>query len=192
MNQYMVDRLHIPAEQVPGLRHDYYVTFGTTLNGLRHHYQVDPLDFLNYVHDLPIEKMLKPDPHLRDLLLSLPQQRFIFTNADRPHAQRVLDHLGIADCFVAIIDVWALDFHCKPDILAYQIALDTAHETDPVRCIYLDDSAVNLLPARQMGFYTVLIGEHPTHPAALHVIQSPHALRAVAPEIWENGSHGLW
>lgn len=43
------------------------------------------------------------DPKLRELLLSIPLPKFVFTNADRTHARRCLDLLGIADCFERVI-----------------------------------------------------------------------------------------
>jgi len=66
-------------------------------------YDFDYDDFHACVHGtLPYEK-LKPDPVLRQLLLSLPQRKIIFTNSDKAHAARVLEKLGLEDCFEGII-----------------------------------------------------------------------------------------
>jgi len=54
MNEYMLERLNIPPEQVAIIRRRYFETYGTTLRGLQLHYQVDADEFLAYVHDLPI------------------------------------------------------------------------------------------------------------------------------------------
>ncbi|KAK7256819.1 hypothetical protein RIF29_30335 [Crotalaria pallida] len=61
------------------------------------------LDDTFFVHGkLPYEK-LKPDPVLRNLLLSLPYKKLIFTSADKIHALKALGILGIEDCFEGII-----------------------------------------------------------------------------------------
>ncbi|OMO82294.1 HAD-superfamily hydrolase, subfamily IA, variant 3 [Corchorus olitorius] len=66
-------------------------------------YEFDNDEFHAYVHGrLPYEK-LRPDPVLRNLLLSMPQRKIIFTNADKAHARQVLKRLGLEDCFEGII-----------------------------------------------------------------------------------------
>ncbi len=71
-----------PRREIPAIRRHYFETYGTTLRGLQKHHQVDTDDYLAYVHDLPLEQYIQPNPALHDLLVSLPQRRFIFTNAD--------------------------------------------------------------------------------------------------------------
>nr|CAD1833688.1 unnamed protein product [Ananas comosus var. bracteatus] len=56
-----------------------------------------------FVHGrLPYEK-IKPDPILRNLLLSLPICKVIFTNGDKVHVSKALKRLGLEDCFEGII-----------------------------------------------------------------------------------------
>ena len=185
MGQYMVERVGLPAEQVPALRRTYFETYGTTLRGLQKHHQVDADDYLAYVHDLPLERYLEPAPGLRAMLVSLPQKRWIFTNADANHAARVLAILGLDGCFAGVIDVRAIDFACKPELVAYQRALAIAGDPSPFECVLLDDSVVNLAPARQMGFTTVLISQNGhLHPAASHTLPGILSLPQIMPELW--------
>ena len=184
MNIYMQDQLNLPEEEIFSLRHSYYENYGTTLRGLQIHHGIDADDFLAYVHDLPIEEMIQPDPELRALLLSLPNRKFIFTNSNIEHAERVLYSLQIAECFDKIIDLRAMDFQCKPNPEAYHIALKLAAESDPRKCIFLDDSLRNLTPAFELGFYTILIGTTDSHPVANHSLKRPHDLRHVMPTLW--------
>ncbi|MBP1701513.1 MAG: putative pyrimidine 5-nucleotidase [Chloroflexi bacterium] len=158
MTLYMSERLRLPPEEVKTLRRRYFEAYGTTLRGLQLHHQVDAGDFLTYVHDLPIEQYLHPAPLLRDLLLDMSLPRWIFTNASAGHARRVLEVLGLSDCFRGIIDIFALDFACKPEIEAYQRALRVAGENSPQNAVLFDDSLRNLSPARRLGFTTVLVG----------------------------------
>lgn len=183
MNDYMTEVMGLPAAEVPELRKLYFEKYGTTLRGLQKHYHVDADEFLAYVHHLPLDQYLKPDPFLRKLLLSLPQRRWIFTNADDAHAGRVLACLGLSGCFEGIIDVRAMEFACKPEVEAYRRAMCIAGEADPRCCALFDDALRNLLPAQAMGFFTVLVGNG-GHSAGFPSVNRLHDLWQVFPEIF--------
>jgi putative hydrolase of the HAD superfamily len=186
MNDYMLKLIDLPRQEIVALRQKYLETYGTTLRGLQHDYHIDTDEYLAYVHDLPLEKFIQPDPNLRILLLSLPQHRWIFTNSDANHTKRVLSILGVADCFEGIIDIRAIDFACKPEKNAYLRALKISGNADPSRCIIFDDSMRNLAPARELGFYTILIGKNGPEPAVDQVLTSLHNLPDRMPELWQN------
>lgn len=157
INLFMMDRLGINSAEVNLLRKRYLDSFGTTLNALRHYHGTDPEEFLAFVHDLPLGEYLRPDEALDGMLARLPVSKVIFTNADAAHARRVLMRLGILRHFDRIIDIYALEFVNKPDPRAYHKALEflSAH---PSECLFADDSPANLVPAREMGMRTVLVG----------------------------------
>jgi len=158
IDRYMIERLGYRPDEVSRRRDDYMNTFGTTLNALRHHYGIDPFDFLAYVHDIPLQRYLRFSPELNTMLGRLNLRKVIFTNADAPHAERVLGHLGIAHHFERIIDIQALDFQNKPDHAAYFKAMEFL-DARPEECLFADDSLLNLIPARALGMVTVLVGE---------------------------------
>jgi putative hydrolase of the HAD superfamily len=184
INRYMCERMRIPPDEASALRRHYYETYGTTLRGLQIHYQIDPDDFLAYVHDLPLNAYLQPDPALRALLLALPQPKWIFTNADVAHAGRVLAGLGLEGCFQGIIDVRARGFVCKPQPEAYPQALRLAGESEPGRCVFFDDAPRNLAPARALGIYTVLVGTALSDPSACLSVRRLHDLPGLLPGVF--------
>jgi putative hydrolase of the HAD superfamily len=191
MSEYMVERLGLPMEEVIPLRRQYFETYGTTLRGLQVHFQVDADDFLAYVHDLPLERYIQPNAGLAAILGSLPQRKWIFTNADEAHARRVLKVLGLADCFQGIADVRALHFYCKPEQEAYLRALSLAGETEAERCVLFDDSPRNLAPAAALGFTTVLVAINapavqttPDLAGINYVIPSLACLPLALPQLW--------
>ncbi|CAN1304269.1 Uncharacterized protein C24B11.05 [Linum perenne] len=104
INDYMVEHLGIDRSQIVELGNLLYKNYGTTMAGLRAiGYEFDYDEYHSYVHGrLPYEN-LKPDPVLRTLLLSLPIRKLIFTNADKVHAVKALNKLGLEDCFEGII-----------------------------------------------------------------------------------------
>lgn len=189
MSFYMVNRLRIPAEQVEALRQHYLENYGTTLRGLQQDYPVDTEDYLHYVHNLPLAEFIQPDPDLREMLLSLPQRRWIFTNADAAHARRVLQTLELENVFEGIIDVRAIDFSNKPDPQAYLRALQIAGEQIPAACIIFDDAPRNLAPARQLGFTTILVNPSPALPGPNgfqphYTIPQLIELPSILPDLW--------
>ena len=182
--KFMLEEIGIPEAEIPATRDKYWTTYGTTLEGLRIHHQVEPDDYLKYVHDLPLKDFLEPDPVLRGLLDTLPQDLWVFTNADHRHASRVLTELGISDLFSGIVDLLALDFIVKPNRKAYQVALKLAGVTDPKKCVMFDDLIQNLIPAKELGFYTSLVGENGSSNQADIQLQSIHDMKEKMPQLW--------
>ncbi|XP_056163039.1 suppressor of disruption of TFIIS isoform X1 [Syzygium oleosum] len=104
IEEFMLHKLHIEESEVPRMCLELYREHGTTMAGLKAlGYEFDNDEFHAYVHGrLPYET-LKPDPVLRNLLLSMPQRKIIFTNGDKAHVDQVLSRLGLEDCFEGII-----------------------------------------------------------------------------------------
>jgi putative hydrolase of the HAD superfamily len=161
---FMTDRLDISVGRADELRKEYFRAYGTTLNGLRIHHHVDPLDYLHFVHDVPIDVFIQPDPELYEMLTNIAAKRVIFTNASRDHAERVLQRLGIEEQIDQVIDIITLDYHNKPNPSAYTRALSLAGEEDPTACVLVDDRSRNLIPGGAMGMTTVLVGEEAIDP----------------------------
>ena len=184
MNRYMHERVGLPQAIIPELREQYYRKYGTTLRGLQLHHEVDTDDYLAYVHNLSLKDYLQPDLQLRSILLELPQPRWIFTNADAEHAYRVLDILGVSDCFVGVIDVRSVHPTCKPAPEAMLKALEIAGCPEPSTCVLLDDSPANLAGAQQLGLTTVLVGNG-SHPhTASYQVKNLVDLPVAHPEFW--------
>ena len=181
MNVYMVDRMNLPPAEVPGLRERLFLEYGTTLRGLKALYQVDELEFLQFVHDIPVHDVLQPNPTLRELLLAYSQRKIIFTNADQAHACRVLDAVGITDCFDAIIDIIAISPYCKPQPEAFEIALRLAGNLEPETAVLIDDSPWNLSAARDLGMFTIGVGSRRFDGCCDATLSSLHELPAVIP-----------
>lgn len=188
MNDYMAELLDLPPNEIVTLRQHYLETYGTTLRGLQIHHHIDTDQYLDYVHNFPLAEFIQPDPGLGQLLASLPQQKYIFTNADINHAQRVLSILNLGISFTGIIDIRALDFVCKPDPMAYTRALEIAGVSTPEECILFDDAPRNLQPAKDQGWYTVLVGEEAPDPCAYLSMSNLHALPQAMPQLWNHSS----
>lgn len=181
IDSYMRHHLGVPLREIEPLRERLYRQYGSTLRGLQSIFPLEPAHYLSYVHDLPLHDYLAPDPDLRAALETLPQPKWIFTNSDRAHSQRVLQVLGLEDLFVDILDVWSMDFIPKPDPLVYRRALQLIGGATPRQCLFADDTLKNLVPARHMGFTTVLVGEAGEHPGASFSLPALAQLPAALP-----------
>ncbi|MEW6401271.1 MAG: pyrimidine 5'-nucleotidase [Chloroflexota bacterium] len=158
MNQYMLERMGFAEADIPRLREKYFLEYGTTLRGLQANHQINVDDFLAYVHDLPLGNYLTPDPVQRSVIASLPTRRLIFTNADAAHAGRVLRALQLDDLFPTIVDVNSMAPYCKPMPESFELAMKAAGETDPSRCIMVDDLTRTTRAARAVGMSSILYG----------------------------------
>jgi putative hydrolase of the HAD superfamily len=158
INEFIIRKIGVSPDEASALRELYFREYGTSLNGLRANHAIDPYEYLAYVHDVPLDAYLAPDPRLRQTLEDLPVQPVIFTNADRGHARRVLARLGVADLVGQIIDIEALGWVNKPEPDAYLRALTLCDETEPEATLVVDDQLRNLAPAAALGMRTVLVG----------------------------------
>jgi putative hydrolase of the HAD superfamily len=157
INRYLIENLGLPQEQANELRKRYYNQHGTALRGLVvERPDVDPEDYLHFVHDIRLADYLGPDPALAEMLRSIPLTKVIFTNATIEHARNVMNILGVADQFADIIDVRRVEYVSKPNAEAYARLLNIL-QAGGDECILVEDSARNLLPGKALGMTTILV-----------------------------------
>lgn len=185
MNDWLISRLKVPESEVNEFRHKYFVKYGTTLRGLMLHHEVDPHDFLHYVHDVPVHEFLSADLELRRSLSSIRTRKVVFTNSDLRHANRILTALGVRDLFEHIFDIEAMRFIPKPNPEPYRMALEYLG-VPPARCLLIDDMERNLEPARELGMRTILIGDgtpvNDEHHVIANIKDLSAALKAISTE----------
>lgn len=155
MGLYIQRLLGVDPAEAHRIQKGLFHSHGMTLPGLMALYRIDPYDFLAQVHDVDLE-VIRPHPELGDLIARLPGRKFVFTNADAPYAQRVLERLGLTEAFDALHDIHALDYVPKPQPPAYA-HMCAAHGIDPARALFVEDMARNLAPAKAIGMATVWI-----------------------------------
>jgi putative hydrolase of the HAD superfamily len=103
---YMVERMGMDPEIVQRLRREYWAKYGTTSRGLQLLHRLDMDDYMQYVHDIPLDHYIGSNLKLDAALQSLPQRKVIFTNATAAHAHAVLRTVGVAHHFEAVYDVY--------------------------------------------------------------------------------------
>jgi putative hydrolase of the HAD superfamily len=166
--KFIEEKVGLTAEQSALRRRQYREKYGTALRGLMedgHLPDQASIDvYLDYVHDIPLEGVLTPDPAVREMLLALPLRRGVLTSSNIEQADRVLRFLNIHDCFEHVIDIRAVNFINKPHRGAYETALER-FGVQPHEAIFVEDLAMNTKPAKAMGIKTILVDHVPTEDA---------------------------
>lgn len=155
MGAYIGRLLACDPVEARRVQKSYFHEHGTTLRGLMNHHDIDPHEFLSYVHDIDMDVLVE-DVRVIEGIARLPGRKLVFTNGDAPYAGRVLDRLGLGTAFEAIYDIHATDYVPKPDPRAYQGLCD-AYGIDPATALFVEDMARNLKPAKAIGMTTVWV-----------------------------------
>lgn len=153
IGEYIARHFDIPFEQARLQQKRFFREYGTTLNGLMAEHRVDPIDYMDYVHDIDVSSV-QPSALLIAALDRLPGRKVIYTNGSTRHAENVAGRLGVLDRFEAIYDIVAADYRPKPDPRPYT-DLIARHGIDPARACMVEDIARNLAPAHALGMTTV-------------------------------------
>lgn len=187
---FMTGRMSFNEERATAVRKRYVERYGTTLKGLMLHHAIDPREYMAFVHDVPVRRMLQPDPELRGMLQKFPQSKWILTNADHAHADRVLEALDISAVLDGVIDFFDLSPYTKPQPEAYQLAMQIAGAPSVADCVLVDDQPRNVVSARQLGMTAVLVGDPEQSTTNGYVIRRIHDLAACLPELTANHRGG--
>jgi len=132
--------------------------YGTTASGLMKEYGMDPAEFMAFVHEIDLSE-LSYDAELDERIGALPGQKVIFTNGTTRHATRILDAYGIRHHFDYVYDIIESQHRPKPDPVIYREMLDRTG-LDAKTAVMIEDMAVNLKPAAEIGITTVLLKQN--------------------------------
>ena len=166
MTTYVMQALGVDHAQADHLRGHYWKTHGTTLAGLMREHDLDPLPYLDYVHEIDLSGLSR-DPVLRQNIEALPGRKIVYTNGSRRHAERVLDARGLAGAFDAIFGIEDANFLPKPDRAAFETVFKAGAVEHGIAAMFEDDPR-NLIVPHEMGLGTVLVGQIAPAPHVHH------------------------
>ncbi|MBP2689016.1 MAG: pyrimidine 5-nucleotidase [Deltaproteobacteria bacterium] len=165
IEQYVIEKLRTDRDTARRIRMHFLSRFGSTLRGLMRHHGVLPAEYLEYIHDVPIPEIVPRRPELLEMLSGLPGRCVVFTNGSKEYARRVLAALGVADRMEAVYGIEFMEYIAKPSPYPYRKLLRVT-DTRPEDSLICDDRRRNLLPARELGMFTVLVGGNGEEPPA--------------------------
>lgn len=157
MTDYVMGALDVDAEQANYLRHHYWAKHGTTLAGLMRENNLDPVPYLETVHDIDFS-VLTVDPEMAAAIRALPGRKFVYTNGTAPYAQNVLKGRGLDGLMDGVFGIENADYHPKPDRAAFEVIFAKA-EIDPTRAAMFEDDIRNLAVPKQMQMRTIHVAD---------------------------------
>jgi len=152
---YIQQLLNLDPEAARALQKQYFREHTTTLKGLMVNHGINPVDFLEFVHQIDVTGIAE-DPALERALKRLPGRKLIYTNGSVAHARNVMHRLGIGHHFKDIFDIVAAEYLPKPDHASFAQMIAT-YGIAPEQAIMFDDMPRNLAPAAALGMTTVLV-----------------------------------
>lgn len=155
MGEFVARHMELDFEAARRLQKKYFAKYGTTLRGLMSEQQINPRDYLDFVHDIDFS-VLEEDPGMAQCLHRLEGEKYIYTNGSHDYAEKILKHLGLEGIFSAVFDIEAAGYLPKPEKDGYHKMVKT-YTLEPARSVMVEDMARNLIPASEMGMKTVWI-----------------------------------
>ena len=152
MTKYISNKLGLDLKKAKELQTNYFHKYNTSLNGLMINHDIEPEEFLKYVHDIDLSFM-KKDMILRKELENLNLKKFIFTNGSKEHANNITTHLGINDLFDGLFDIVDAKFNPKPTAKAFDLMV-SKFKINPGETLYIEDIAKNLSIGKERGTIT--------------------------------------
>lgn len=166
MTAYVMDILGVSHDDANRLRHDYWASYGTTLAGLMERHDIDPVPYMQAVHDIDFS-VLSPDPELRSRIAGLTGRRIVYTNGSAEYAEKVLAARGLSGIFDAIYGVEDAGYRPKPEAQAFAQVF-ARDGLDTTRAAMFEDDPRNLAAPHAMGMRTVHVAPEPLDAPHIH------------------------
>ena len=157
INAFLQREFNVDEDAANRMRRDFWLRYGTTLNGLMRHHGTDPRHFLAQTHVFPeLADLVVHENALKHALERLGGTKLVFSNAPRHYVEAVLRAIGLARYFDAVYSIEDTRYRGKPAQHGFRMLL-RKHNLDPHRCAFIDDILENLRTARRLGMSTVWV-----------------------------------
>ena len=159
INAFLQREFSVDEEGANRMRREFWLRYGTTLNGLMRHHGTDPRRFLAQTHVFPeLADLVVRENALKHALSRLGGMKLVFSNAPRHYVEGVLRAMGLARYFDAVYSIEDARYRGKPALHGFRMLL-RKHSLDPHRCAFIDDILENLRTAHRLGMSTVWVSK---------------------------------
>lgn len=159
INAFLQREFRVDEEGANVMRRDFWLRYGTTLNGLMRHHGTDPKRFLAETHVFPeLADLVVHEIALKHALARLGGMKLVFSNAPRHYVEGVLRAMRLARSFDAVYSIEDARYRGKPALHGFRMLL-RKHNLDPHRCAFIDDVLENLRTAHRLGMSTVWVSK---------------------------------
>ena len=112
MSSFISEKFNVDLVEAKKIQKEYFYEYGTTLSGLMKKKNIDPNEFLEFVHDIDISWLPK-DKFLREELIKLKEKKYIFSNGSHVISQ-CNKAIRIDGLFDGTFDITDANFVPKP------------------------------------------------------------------------------
>jgi TetR/AcrR family transcriptional regulator len=124
INAFLKREFRVDDEGANRMRRDFWLRYGTTLNGLMRHHGTDPRRFLAETHVFPeLADIVVHENALKHALARLGGMKLVFSNAPRHYVQGVLRAMGLARYFEAVYSIEDARYRGKPARYGFHVLL---------------------------------------------------------------------
>ena len=155
MGRFIEEKLSLSSGEAQALRSKYYHQYGTTLRGLMIEHKVNPDEYLDYVHQINYD-VVSPNEGLKNTIQELKGKKYIFTNANYGHVEKVLEKLKMENVFDGCFDISESDYLPKPHKEIY-VSFQKKFNLDNSSTAMFEDLHINLKEPCAMGWDTVWV-----------------------------------
>ncbi len=160
MLSFVAEFLRVPPDEAVRLRAEGLPSYATTLEWLKaRHGLTDEDAYFRAVHPESEIGELRPDPNLRDYLLSLGLPLTLLTNAPIDHATRLLRFFGIEDIFLGVFDLTYHKGRGKPHPESFLNTL-AAVDKSVAETLFVDDLPKYARGYKALGGRAVLVDQN--------------------------------
>ena len=155
MGRFIEEKLSLSSGEAQALRSKYYHQYGTTLRGLMIEHKINPDEYLDYVHQINYD-VVSPNEGLKNTIQELKGKKYIFTNANYGHVEKVLEKLKMENIFDGCFDISESDYLPKPHKEIYE-SFQEKFNLDNSSTAMFEDLHINLKVPSAMGWDTVWV-----------------------------------
>ena len=155
MGRFIEEKLSLSSGEAQALRSKYYHQYGTTLRGLMIEHKVNPNEYLDYVHQINYD-VVSPNEGLKNTIQELKGKKYIFTNANFGHVEKVLEKLKMENVFDGCFDISESDYLPKPHKEIY-VSFQKKFNLDNSSTAMFEDLHINLKEPSAMGWDTIWV-----------------------------------
>jgi putative hydrolase of the HAD superfamily len=157
INAFLRREFAVDEAGADAMRREFWLRYGTTMNGLMRHHGVYPRRFLRETHVFPeLAELVVHENALKHALARLGGMKLVFSNAPRHYVEEVLRTIGLERYFDAVYSIEDTRYRGKPALHGFRMLL-RKHNLDPHRCAFIDDILDNLRTAHRLGMSTVWV-----------------------------------
>ena len=143
MSAFISKKMNVDLIKAKEIQKKYFYEYGTTLSGLMKLDNIDPHDFLEFVHDIDISWLPK-DLRLKEELIKIKEKKYIFTNGSHAHVENVTKQLGIDGLFDGAFDIVDANFVPKPHIDPYKKIIEKFGQTNFTGLIWKSENEITV------------------------------------------------